>query len=1240
MANNSRMTLDPRVKWLHHVDYHVLPNEVCMSQPSTTQLPITVRVFGPLTVLHGSASVGLAPRSRAHGLLAYLLLHHGRSLERAYLASQFDPDLPDATARRRLSDTLYALRRFIPEDRLQTTSTSISLVFQPHDSCDVLTLEKLLQVPVAHVDSEALLAFAEPVLCPELDYEWIVAARESFWLRFISYLERLADHANEQADYPTARAVLDRVLQLDPARETAQLALLRVFEQLGRAAEAAQQYQQWKQRLQTEFGFSPEPETERCYQRLMRLLREREGRPQVLLPEQLPLVGRDAERRFMLNLMEQAQPQTSVVLLEGMAGIGKSHLLQHVAADAAWRDWMVGVGRASGLGNVLEAALQPLLTPVVIKQLQTIIAPHWWSQVKTIFPVPDDAPEQPVQTDAGLTREQYHEALLQLIEALATLAPVLLIVDDMHEATLGELAALLPIISLTTSHPLVLIASYRGSIRDDHECWSLLRRLDAAAAGQRLLLQPLSQAQCATLLFQVLGPCSSAMVEQLTQFTGGHPLFLCETLDFLLERGALQRQPDGNWGFDPRELATVQLADASRAIAARVAQLSPAESTMLTYLALHPGELSLQHLEQLTGWSDSQVAVHIQHLLQRHLIVAAAAGYTCRHALITQALRETLDQSTRRAFHDQLFQVLKHHQAIPVRWRAWHAFAAEDWSAALPLLQAAAHAARLRADYRTALQLLDQATEALAQPTSVDHTDQQIQVLLEYLHVWNWHAPVGQQRTATLELLKTLLFADHPAWAEWHVAQLNDLLDRGENQMALAVAEQRIAELTARDDPGYHMKLLMLAGKAAQRSGTHEQGIAYHQQALALAEAVGEIEVQVGASGNLAIYDHYRGDFAAARAGYTRVEQLCEQHGLIMAGITATSNLAAIAQAEGDLAAALQGYETAVAGYERYALVDPTDLENLAEVYILLGAYDRAEAVLLHADSLWHEREASPALTRCRQATLVIAREQLEQGRSLLAEALKLNDAGGDMRVEGEAQLWLAYVALEQGRWAEAEPLLNQVDALYARLGVHFYAAVIGSLRAIIAARQGYNDQARQCLNNAAAALEVSFSTFVDPHYFYGAAAETVGDRTLARDHYRAAWQRIERHTQALPLELAALLQAAPLSQRIHWAVRRCETTQSLLLLPFKCAPTGRARHPWEEVPVLWELPPSPPVDPAARQAVLQQLLQQAHYQEATATVAALAEALQVSVATVSRDLSELRQRGKLHGLFSEKNNA
>ena len=74
---------------------------------------LQVRLFGGLTLTWGDAALPPIAARSARSLLAYLITSRRRAHTRDLLAGTFWPDLPDARARRRLSQALWQIGRVL-----------------------------------------------------------------------------------------------------------------------------------------------------------------------------------------------------------------------------------------------------------------------------------------------------------------------------------------------------------------------------------------------------------------------------------------------------------------------------------------------------------------------------------------------------------------------------------------------------------------------------------------------------------------------------------------------------------------------------------------------------------------------------------------------------------------------------------------------------------------------------------------------------------------------------------------------------------------------------------------------------------------------------------------------------------------------------------------------------------------------------------------------------------------------
>lgn len=257
----------------------------------------------PSIVLLGSFDVRLAsgdaiavPTKKAQALLAYLAVRPGLAHPRDKLATLLWGDTADAQARNSLRQALFLLRRALPD------MDASGLVVQ-HDAV-------ALHPGAADVD---VVAF-----------------------------ERLAAQGTPDA--------LEQAVQL-----------MRLYSRQGRRGMALQQYEVCVRLLQRELGVEPERKSQQLYEDILRQRRslgppsrsarriESAGarRPCLELPvHDAPLIGRRQEIVEVTRVLHEAwQGRGVTVAVLGEAGIGKTRLVEEIAAEAGRRHGMVLLGR-------------------------------------------------------------------------------------------------------------------------------------------------------------------------------------------------------------------------------------------------------------------------------------------------------------------------------------------------------------------------------------------------------------------------------------------------------------------------------------------------------------------------------------------------------------------------------------------------------------------------------------------------------------------------------------------------------------------------------------------------------------------------------------------------------------------------------------------------------------------------------------------------------------------------------
>ncbi len=1240
-------------------DRDLLPHNELFSQTG-----LVIRALGPFELSYQGRNLDIAPCSYAHSLLALLLLHHGRLLERSYLVGQLWPDCSEADARRRLSNTLYHLRKRFPPGRLQIDGTRLGLSLSERDSCDLIELMNLFKLG-STLSPESLLSISRGLLFPELEQDWVVIERETLRLRFIEQLEYLALMSQQQNEFPIAVALFQRLMSLEPFHEAGARALMQCLHTLGRTSEAIDLYEQLAKTLSEELNITPSPETEEVYHAILRQNTQASHQRTNILPRDFPLVGRDAERRqFLTWLVEPSRDSNSgverrisVALLEGEAGVGKSHLLTALADDARWRDWQVAIVTplaTSIQGNIWEHALSQFLNPLRMEHISLYLEEGWLGSAARFFPqmrhVFERIHDEPFIGDAYY-RAQIHDTISHILAAATIQKPLLLILDDMHLATYEEMALFSAIVTTPLpdlgekGKPLVIVISYRASeMREKDQCWKVIQQLDLMVAAKRVTLAPLTITDVDYLIRQILGPMTSDTLNSFYEITSGYPLYIREALAVFIERGVLIRQAEGNWRLDKTQLDTIPWSGLESVILGRVARLPVVEVEMLAFSVLHDGELTPTMLEKLCGIPVEVVLNNAKHLLDARFWKEGSLGYYCSHEQIRNAIVGAMELSNYRRRHCSLFQLLQDNGASALI-TSRHALEGGLWETAISLLNQAAGEVLSRGGYRLAAELISKATEALqyCHLNSEEIQIWKVRLLLTRQQIYSCLG-LTNERATDLNTLDMILPKDSYERLEWMQARADWLYVRHNHHGANNLAEEALGILTTHSISEMHnneerknrlsMRLHLIIGRTEKK-----QDIAVEHLEIAknLAEVNHDTETLAAAIHSLGLSAYKCGNFSIARHQFEQAHKIAKNHSDNVQVVNALSNLGVVETALGNEIEAINYFERAISTSEQYGILNAPNLYCLASTYLWIGCFDQADELLQRSLSLWLESGDSlgAATARLTQGLLDLERLQYDSAHIILRETGRLffdNDAGD---LNGIAHLLLGLLYLEKGAFKLARESLIQATITFENQGIYINHAMIKAIQANVDIRMGNLSVGYETLVCALASLPIATPNQRHRvHYYIGLAMEALGNDfesgaiVKAQHHFTQAYSLLQEHASRLPAEWRSRLLNMPRNRRLDWAYNRYAAERNLVRLPFSGAPTGRPLHPWEEVVVLWEVPALHPVgvdNVKTRRDCLRQLLDQVHAQEARPTDMILAKALGVSQTTISRDLRAIQ---------------
>ncbi|PZF85666.1 adenylate/guanylate cyclase domain-containing protein [Micromonospora deserti] len=843
------------------------------------------------------------------------------------------------------------------------------------------------------------------------------------------------------------------------------------------------------------------------------------------LGDEAPFVGRETEigrvAGRLAEVIDRGEPR--VLLMTAEAGIGKSRFAAEVERLAAGYD--VGAGRYAAhtgarvlsvrcaafgerrrlapLADLVRAAVglpndpaTALTRPAVEERLRrlgqrlgragTDPAPIATDQLLALLgyaELPSGGPtdqgewstaQPPADADA------VPNAVADLLSALAVEAPLVVVVDDLHDATAETIQALGVTLSRLTGPVLVLLLGRPELVRT---AGTLTRVADAEVHA----LAPLRGADAARLLTSYLGGgrLPQADADRLLATAQGNPFYLAELVTLLMERGALtavadRRAPQsGGWRLVPGSLGSRLLSrDLAAVLAARIDAL-PADARSVLRDAAVVGDTvpagALEALrEQRTGRDGRPAAVvavererAVEELLQRRMLHRTRTGY----AFATPLMREAAYTGVSKA------ELAERHAAL-VRWAvadpAGGAGTPGGFTDATRDDFVAGHVERAAA-LADAVGLRPDAPARAVVPLGVAALGRAARRSL--------HA--GEPALAVEYAERAAELARDGVPAADRVVHARALLQVGRPADALAYAEKIAAN--AGDESAVRTSALLLAGQAHQTMGDQARAAACWREALQVATAGDLPTLRASAMRRLGM-----ADFIAGRLGQ------------------ASSRLAA-------------SYQVSLAVQDRRG--QAWSLQNLAWITTTRGDFAGTDAVLGRAARLFAELK-DPYGRAWLRGTTAFARllaGRLREACRLARVFLPFGERVGEAWAVGTLRAVEAFATAELGDLAEADRAARRAYREFAAASDEWGQGFALVVRGVVARGLGEPEHAADLLTDA-----LSYAGRTSHPLLTGMAgtlrgfvALDMGDGAAAERYARAVLTAVEPHNPQAPAQVA-----------------------------------------------------------------------------------------------------------------------
>jgi len=384
-------------------------------------------------------------------------------------------------------------------------------------------------------------------------------------------------------------------------------------------------------------------------------------------------VGRESELKQLQSAFDGAMSgQGALMMVTGEPGIGKTALCEQLSTYVTLRGGRTLVGHCYEAGSLslpYLAFVEALRSYVLSREVKDLreelgsgaadiarIISEIRERLKIKLRPPKDSEEE---------RYRLLQAVSEFLSNAANIQPIMIVLEDLHDADEGTLDMLTHISRNLAGARLLIVGTYRDMEVDrSHPLSAALAELRRVSTYGRVLLRGLNADEVRRMLESITRESVPwGLAEAVHRQTEGNPLFVQEVIRYLAEEGLITRK-EGRWRPTKDTPLEMSIPEGLRdVIGKRLSLLSPECNQLLSVASVIGREFALETLKAVAGINEDvfvnalKDAVRLSILEERSQM--GLVRYRFTHAFFRQTLYEEMIAPQRLKLHQQIARSLE-----------------------------------------------------------------------------------------------------------------------------------------------------------------------------------------------------------------------------------------------------------------------------------------------------------------------------------------------------------------------------------------------------------------------------------------------------------------------------------------------------------------------------------------------------------------------------------------------------